>query len=116
MAGTFEVHDDGTITVAFSYTATAAKIQATADAAAHMLYNAGRKPKLQQDTGEVDDEGNPIVQKVVVPWDDLTNQEKLDMVDEMILERIRKLARGYLHDVRTADDEAKAAADEASVL
>jgi len=115
MAGTFEVNGDGTITVAFSYTAAVAKIQATADAAAHMLYNAGREPVLQRDSGEID-EGKPIMQEVVVPWDDLTNQDKLDMLDEMVLERIRKLARGYLHDVRTADDEAKAAADEASVL
>jgi len=116
MAGSFEVNGDGTITVAFSYIAAAAKIQATADAAAHMLYNAGREPKLQRDSGEIDEEGKPIMQEVVVPWDDLTSQDKLDMLDEMVLERIRKLARGYLHDVRTADDEAKAAADEASIL
>jgi len=37
-------------------------------------------------------------------------------LEQMILERICKLARGYLYDVRTADDKAKAAADEASVL
>ena len=116
MAGSFEVNGDGTVTVAFSYTAAAAKVQATADAAAHMLYNVGREPKLQRDTGEIDEEGKPIMQEVVVPWDDLTNQDKLDMLDAMILERIRKLARGYLHDVRTADDKAKAAADEVSVL
>jgi len=37
-------------------------------------------------------------------------------LEQMVLERIHNLARGYLHDVRTVDDEAKAAADEASVL
>jgi len=105
MAGTFEINGDGTITVAFSYTAATAKVQATADAAAHMLYNAGREPVLQRDTGEIDEEGKPIMQEVVAAWDDLTNQDKLDMLDAMILERIRKLARGYLHDVRTTDEE-----------
>ena len=42
MAGSFVVHGDGTITVAFSYTAPADIVQATADAGAHRLYNTGR--------------------------------------------------------------------------
>ncbi len=33
MAGTFVVHEDGTITVAFTYTVLAAIVQATADVA-----------------------------------------------------------------------------------
>ena len=103
MAGSFEVHGDGTITVAFSYTALTDKVQTTADAAAHALYNAGRYVP-------VDDNG------AAIPWDDLTNQQKLDMLDEFVLAGIRELALGYLHNVRQAEARAHREADVATVL
>jgi multidrug efflux pump subunit AcrB len=96
MSGSFTVNDDGTTTVVFEYTAATAKVAATVDAAAHMLYNSGREP-----TVESEDENGAVVQ-VVTPWDDLSNQDKLDMVDELILEKIKKLARGYQNDVDMA--------------
>ncbi len=94
MAGTFVVNGDGTITVAFSYTAPAAIVQATADAAAHGLY----------------------VEDDAVPWDDLTNQDKLDMLDGFVLGGLHELALGYLHDVRQADARAYREADTATIL
>ena len=91
MAGSFEVHGDGTITVAFAYTADAAIVQATADAAAHALYE-----------GEA--------------WDDLSNEDKLDLLDGFVLSGIRELALGYLHNVRQAEARAHREADVATVL
>jgi len=93
MAGSFVVHGDGTITVAFSYTALADIVQATADAGAHALY-----------TGEAE------------AWDDLSNQDKLDLLDGFVLSGIRELALGYLHNVRQAEARAHREEDVATVL
>ena len=94
MAASFVVHGDGTITVAFSYTAPVDKVQATADAAAHALYVEG---------GDV-------------AWDDLSNGDKLELMDAFVLSVIRELARGYLHNVRQAEARAHREADVATVL
>ena len=93
MAGSFVVHQDGTITVAFSYTALADKVVATADAAAHAMY-----------TGEA------------IAWDDLSNVDKLDLLDGFVLSGVRELALGYLHNVRQAEARAHREADVATVL
>ena len=93
MAGTFVVNGDGTITVAFSYTALAEKVQATADAAAHALY-----------TGEAE------------AWEELSNQEKLALLDTFILSNLHELALGYLHNSHKAADAERRAADVATIL
>lgn len=111
MAGTFEVNGDGTTTVQFAYTAATARIQATVEAAAHLLYNAGREPQRQVGT---DEEGAPIMK--VIPWEELSNMQKLGLVDALILERVQRMARGYLADVRQAAAAEQAAEDEATVL
>ena len=103
MAGTFVVNGDGTITVAFSYTALAEIVQATADAAAHRLYDAGRYV-LEDAEGEA------------VLWDDLTNQQKVDMLDGFVLDGIHEEALGYLHDVRQADARAYREEDAGTIL
>ena len=103
MAGTFVVNGDSTITVAFSYTAQAAIVQTTADAAAHRLYDSGRYVL-------VDAEGE------AVPWDDLTNQQKLNMLDKFVLEGVHEMALGYLHDVRQADARAYREEDAGTIL
>ena len=102
--------------MAFAYTAMVAKAQATVDAAAHALYNAGREPTVTVDSGEVDENGDPIMTQVAPDWDDLTNANKLAIIDALILERVQKLARGYLHDVRQAAAEESAALNEETIL
>jgi len=93
MAASFKVNGDGTITVTFAYTALAAKVQATADAAAHALY-----------TGEAE------------AWDDLTNTQKLALLDKFILSNLHELALGYLHNSHQAEDMERRAADVATIL
>lgn len=102
MAGSFEVHGDGTVTVTFAYRHPTAIIQTTVEAAAHALYNASGAP--------VDGDGEPIA------WGDLTNQDKLGIVDKFIRERIVELGRGHLHDVRQAEARALREADNATIM
>ena len=102
MAGSFEVHDDGTVTVAFAYRNPTTIVQTTVEAAAHALYNAGGAP--------VDDRG------VAISWTGLSNQDKLDIVDAFIRTTVVELGRGYLHNVRNAERDALHAADNATLM
>lgn len=103
MAGTFVINGDGTITVAFSYTALAEIVQATADAAAHWLYDADRYVLLGS-------------YGIPVPWEELTNSDKLDMLDKFVLELLRNRAMDYLHNARVADARAYREEDEEMIL
>lgn len=102
MAGSFEVHADDTVTVTFAYRHPTAIAQDTAEAAAHAIYNASGAP--------VDGDGEPIA------WGDLTNQDKLNIVDRFIRGRVVELARGFLHDTRQADARDYRAADNATIM
>ena len=62
--------DDGNTTVTFEYTAETAKIQSIVGDAAEYLFGKGY--------GDHGSEEEPVV------FDDLTNQEKLDIVDEYV--------------------------------
>ena len=103
MTGTFDVHEDGTVTVAFSYTGLAPIIQTRADKAAHRLYSTGRYVP-------VDAEG------IAVPWDDVTNQQKLNMLSEFVREGIHEEAMAQYDSERKADAAAYRAADAATIL
>ena len=121
MAGTFEVNDNGTITVAFAYTAKAAKIQARLNAAAHRLYNAGRGrdfTHIEEVETDIDESGNLVVaeQEVASTWDDLTNQQKLKILDEFVFSAIHEEAAGYLYEVRQSEAAARRAEDIATIL
>ena len=103
MAVTLILHGDGTATVTLGRTASVEKIEATGNAAAHRLYNTGRYVP-------VNGEG------VAIPWDDLTNMQKLGMLDEFAFDGIHEEAMAYLHGVRQTDAAAYRAADAATVL
>ena len=94
MAGSFEVHEDGTVTVTFAYRATAGKISTTVGDAVNYLYPAT--------FGEVLDEDG-----VKIPFDELTNQQTLDVIDAWVKKTIIDLAkqyqRKYLLDIATAE-------------
>ena len=99
MAGTFEVHGDGTVTVAFAYRATAEKITTTVGDAVHYLYP-------QTYSGPLEAEGEAII-----PFDELTNQQKLDVLDAWLRKSVLDFALQY--DRQRIRDEATAAADAA---
>ena len=103
MAGTIINNGDGTFTIELSYTALAIRIQARADAAAHRLYNTGRYVPVD-------------AEDVAIPWDDLTNQQKVDMLDEFVFDGIYEEAMGYLHNARHADADAYREEDAATIL
>ena len=89
MAGTFQVSGDN-VTVAFSYTAPIAQAQPAVFDCAHLLYR------------QVDG----------VSFDDLTTQEKLDVVDKHVKQVILDAAKSYRSN--TAQDLARATAAELS--
>jgi len=93
MAGTFTNNGDGTFTISFEYTAETDKAQAVIDNAAELLF----KEKLL--TGELD--GSAV-------FDNLTNQERLDMVDVFVRQNVMRIARNNLIDI--AVDSAREAA------
>lgn len=70
--------DNGNTTVNFDYTATNAKIQALVSDAAEALFDRGR--------GDHGTEESPIV------FEDLSNQDKLDLVDDYIKDVIIDMA------------------------
>ena len=102
MAGSFEVHGNGTVTVMFAYRHPTVVTQTTVEATAHALYNAGDVPV------DKDDE--------LIPWEDLTNQDKLNILDRVIRKDVVELARGYWHDVRQADARAYRVTDNATLM
>jgi len=73
---------DGMATVAFSYTATTAKIVEVLSDASEALFDRG--------LGDHGDEETPIV------FDDLSNQDKLDLVDAYIKDVIINMANAKL--------------------
>ena len=96
--GTFVVDGDNT-TVNFAFTATTTKIQDTITAAAHKLWDEG-----YGDHGTEEDPNS---------FDDLTNQGKLDIVDEFVKKAILNYAKGYYvkDAVATGETTAKTEAD-----
>ena len=95
MAGKFVVDGDQT-TVSFTWTALTTKILATVNDAVGYLY-----PAI---FGEVlDGEGKPI------PFAELTNQQKLNVLDAWLLKGILDLAKE--HNRNAAIAEAREAAD-----
>ena len=73
---------DGLTSVSFKYTATTAKIVAVVGDASEMLFDRG--------LGDHGDEETPIV------FDDLSNQDKLDLVDAYIKDVIINMANAKL--------------------
>ena len=84
MSGSFEV-DSGQITITFEYVVDLAKGQQTVDDAAHSLWDRG--------AGDHGDEENPIV------FDDLSNQQKLDLVDAYVKQKVLGVASRYTTNV-----------------
>lgn len=94
MAGTFEVN--GTqLAIEFSYTGNLNKVQEIVTDAAHYLFEHG---------GNQGTEEEPIV------FDDLNNQEKLDLVDAYVKRVILDMANSY------KSNAAQKAAREAAAL
>ena len=81
MSGSFEVNGDQ-VTVKFEYTANLAKVQQVITDAAHILWDRGLG---EHGTGEA-----PIL------FDELNNQQKLDIVDQYVKQEILTLARNYI--------------------
>jgi len=99
MAGTFVVNGDGTITVAFAYRATAEKITNVVGDAVHYLY-----PQTYAEPLEVEGEAPP--------FEELTNQQKLNVLDAWLRKSVLDLARQY--ERRCLLEVATAAASEAA--
>lgn len=93
MAASFRLNGDGTVTVTFAYTAVTVKAQETVNQAAAHVYHV--YPILDE-SGEI------------VPFENLTNQQKLNILDRHILRVILDAARANL--VNEATEAARQAA------
>ena len=102
MPVTLVLHGDGTGTVNLMRTMGVPKIEALGNAAAHRLYDAGRYVPL-----DVDD--------VAVPWDDLTNLQKLGILGDFAFDMIHEEAMGYMHEVRGVEARSHRAEDAATI-
>ncbi len=103
MPVTLVLHGDGTGTGNLMRTMGAPKIEALGNAAAHRLYDAGRYvPK--------------DVDGVAIPWDDLTNIQKLGMLGKFAFAAIHEEAMAQFDSERKADANAYRAADAATIL
>ena len=100
MASSITVNGDGTVTISLSWTATVEVMDDTLNAAAMVYYL--RKPVM--------------VDEVVVPFDDLTNNQKLSLIEAEMLRIIRHNALGYLHDLRQAVLKEQAEEDLGKIL
>ena len=96
MTGTFEVLN-GNTKVNFEYTADTTKVQTVIGDCAHYLFDNQGIGRGQQP----------------VDFDTLTNQEKLDLVDEHLRKEVIKIATVY---ARTAGETAGREAAEAAAL
>lgn len=94
MSATFNV-SGGNTTITINYTAVTAKVQDTIGNAALNLWNRG--------LGDHGTEETPIT------FDSLTNQQKLNLVDEYVLRIIRDLAK--TQNILTQSDAAKSTAE-----
>ncbi len=95
MTGTFK-QNNGTTTVTFEYEADTTKVQTTVGDAAHYLFDHGY--------GDHGTEESPIV------WADLSNQDKLDIVDKHLVKVIKDAAKTY--HIVSAGDTARDTAQE----
>lgn len=91
MAGTFTVNGDGTITVSFEYTAEQGLIFNTVNDAVAQLYKIGGFD-------------------IPIPFEELTNQQKLDILDGFVKRSVLNKARRFNED--NAIDEAIIIANE----
>lgn len=98
MSANFTNNGDGTGTVTFEYTRDLTKLSVVLDAAAKILYS--RYPVMVADPT---DTGNNYV-----PFDDLTNQQKLDILDQHVISDLKGWALRQLN-----DDTSKTALDSA---
>ena len=97
MTASITVNGNGTTTISFAYTALNQKISDLGEDAAHQIY-------IQNPPSPAD----PLNPEPQPAWDDLTNQEKLDLLDGEIKEHLLMLARIYY--IRTAAEAANAQA------
>ena len=81
MTAVFEVLN-GDVTVRFEYTADLTKVQTVISDAAHRLWDTG--------AGYHGTKNSPIL------FDDISNQQKVDIVDQYVKQEILALARNYL--------------------
>lgn len=81
MAGTIVNNGDGTFTVSFIYTAPQDKLEATAGNCAEWLYLA--QPSLY---------GCYETNGALTPFENLNNQQKVDILNKFILMNIKELA------------------------
>ena len=98
-----DLHGDGTATVGFTRTAEVPIIEATGNAAARRLYNAGRYVP-------VDAEG------VAIPWEDLTNMQKLSMLGDFVFAAIHEEGMAQFDSEHKAEIATYRAADAAKIL
>ena len=96
MAGTFTT-SGGDTTMKLQYVAETAKVQEVVGDAVNLLWDRG--------LGDHGDDDNPIV------WGDLSNQDKLDILDGYVKSVILGLAREYEVKAQTAAARDQAAAD-----
>jgi len=101
MTGTFST-DNGEAVVAFSYKATTAVVLVKADKTAHYLWDRG--------CGDHGTEEEPIL------YTDLSNQQKLDIIDAYLLKSILDMAASYVADAADLDKVIAVAEERAIVL
>jgi len=77
---------DGTFTAEFEYTAAQAKISDTLDAAAHQLWVLGYGPTTPETGSQPGSR---------VPYDQLTNPQKLAMIDQFVRDGVVSLAKNW---------------------
>lgn len=94
MTATFIVNGDGTTTVQFEYTAANQRVLDTAGDAAHLLFDQHRFVQPDPD--------NPLT------FDELTNQQKLNLLDAYVLKSILSIAKQYYveYSIAVARDDA----------
>ena len=87
MTATVTNNGDGTLTIGFAYTHDAAKITDTLEAAVQELLSEGMFPSSMA----------PGPDDIVAPplYDDLTNTQRLDVIDTYIKTIVRRLAGTY---------------------
>ena len=95
-------------------------MQTIADAAAHEFYDAGagRDFTHTEEVEGVDSEGEPIFieEEVVSTWDYLTNDDKLEILSDAILQWLRDRAQDNMYKTRQATADSFRAEDKASIL
>jgi len=104
MSATIINNGDGTFALKLEYTAETTRVNQTLDAAVHELWDRGLGEHTKPNPDDPD--GKPIP----VTYDELTNQQKLRILDRYILRVMRDLARHYY--IKAARDAVRTTAEQ----